>query len=90
MQEKSKSSVINKVLLEHSHLFIYTLSVVALMLYQQSWVVERSQGLQSLKYLLFKTMMKDNMRKRMYVCVWLGHFAVQQKLTQHCKSTILW
>ena len=34
-------------------------------------------------------MMEDNMRKRMYVCVWLGHFAVQQKLVQHCKSTIL-
>ena len=27
----------------------------------------------------------------MYVCmyVWLGHFAVQQKLTGHCKSTII-
>ena len=23
------------------------------------------------------------------VCVRLGHFAVQKKLTQHCKSTIL-
>ena len=21
--------------------------------------------------------------------VWLGHFAVQQKLTEHCKSTII-
>ena len=26
-------------------------------------------------------------RKRMYV--WLGHFAVQQKLTEHCKSSII-
>ena len=24
-----------------------------------------------------------------YICVWLGYYAVQQKLTQHCKSTIL-
>ena len=28
-----------------------------------------------------------------YVCIllykWLGHFAVQQRLTQHCKSTII-
>ena len=24
-----------------------------------------------------------------YVHVWLIHFAVQQKLTQHCKATIL-
>ena len=32
------------------------------------------------------------MRKRMCVCIyiyiWLGHFAVQQKLTEHCTSTI--
>ena len=32
--------------------------------------------------------MEDNMRKRMYKYVWLGHSAVQQKLTEHCKSTI--
>ena len=24
------------------------------------------------------------------VCIKLNHFAVQQKLAQHCKSTILW
>ena len=24
-----------------------------------------------------------------YIYIWLGHLAVQQKLTQHCKSTIL-
>jgi len=29
------------------------------------------------------------MRKRMYIYVGLGHFAVQQKLAQHTKSTIL-
>ena len=28
-------------------------------------------------------------KKRMYIYVQLNHFAVQQKLTQHCKSTIL-
>ena len=27
--------------------------------------------------------------KNTYIYVKLGHFAVQQKLTQHCKSTIL-
>ena len=27
-------------------------------------------------------------RKRMYIYVWLGHFAIEQKLAQHCKSTI--
>ena len=27
------------------------------------------------------------MVKRMYMDVWLAHFAVQQKLTDHCKST---
>ena len=26
--------------------------------------------------------------KRMYICVQLSHFAVQQRLTQRCKSTI--
>ena len=34
-------------------------------------------------------MIEDNMRKRMYIYVWLGHFAVQLKLAQHCRSTIL-
>ena len=24
-----------------------------------------------------------------YVCIWLIHFVVQQKLTQHCKTIIL-
>ena len=37
--------------------------------------------------------MKDNMRKRMCVCERererLGHFAVEQKLTEHRKSTII-
>ena len=28
-------------------------------------------------------MMEDNIRKRMSICIWLGHFAVQQKLAQH-------
>jgi len=34
-------------------------------------------------------MMEDNVRKRMYICVYLGHFTAQQKLTEHCKSTIM-
>ena len=35
--------------------------------------------------------MDDNVRKRtyyIYIYNW-GHFAVQQKLTEHCKSTIM-
>ena len=24
-----------------------------------------------------------------YVCIWLIHFVVQQKLTQHCKAIVL-
>ena len=32
---------------------------------------------------------RRRIRRRMYIGVWLSHFAVQQKLTQHCKSTIL-
>ena len=28
--------------------------------------------------------------KNIYIYVWLGHYAVQQKLTQHCKSTVLY
>ena len=35
------------------------------------------------------TMMGDNIGKGMYVYVWLGHFTVQQKLAQQCKSAIL-
>ena len=38
---------------------------------------------------LGQNMMEDNTRKGMYMYVWLGHFAVQQKLAQHCKSTII-
>ena len=34
-------------------------------------------------------MVEYGMRKRLYVCVGQGHYAVQQKLTQHCKSTLL-
>ena len=33
--------------------------------------------------------MEKNMKKRMYTCVQLSHFAVEQRLAQHCKSTIL-
>ena len=33
-------------------------------------------------------MTENNMRKRMCIYVRLGHFAVQQKFTEHCKSTI--
>ena len=29
------------------------------------------------------------MKKRVYMDAWLDHFAVQQKLTEHCKSTII-
>ena len=34
--------------------------------------------------------MEDNIRKGMYayVYIWLHQFAVQQKLAQHCKSTM--
>ena len=46
---------------------------------------------------LWCNMMEDNVKKRMCVCVyvythiyvWLGHFAVQQKLTEQCKATII-
>ena len=31
--------------------------------------------------------MEENTKKNVYMCI-LGHFAVQQKLTEHCKSTI--
>ena len=39
-------------------------------------------------------MMEDNVRKRkyiyIYICIyiWLGHFSIQQKLTEHYKSNI--
>ena len=38
---------------------------------------------------LEENMMENSMRKRVYMCLWLGHDAVQQKLAQRCKSTIL-
>ena len=34
------------------------------------------------------TIMEGNIKKGMKMYVWLGHFAVEQKLAQHCKSTI--
>ena len=39
--------------------------------------------------LLGENMMEDNTRKIMCVYIYIGHFAVQQKLLQHCKSTII-
>ena len=39
---------------------------------------------------LWWNMMEDNARKRMCVCVCMtGHSAVQKKLTEHCKSTVI-
>ena len=37
--------------------------------------------------ILCETIMEKNMKKQ--ICLQLGHFAVQQKLAQHCKSSIL-
>ena len=34
-------------------------------------------------------MMEDNVKKRMCMDLWLGQFAMQQKLTKHCKSIII-
>ena len=34
-------------------------------------------------------MRKESSKEWIYVYAWLIHFAVQQKLTQHCKSNIL-
>ena len=34
--------------------------------------------------------MDDNVKtNNVYGYVWLGHFAVQQKLTEHCKATLI-
>ena len=38
---------------------------------------------------LWQNMMEDNMRKRTYMYVWFGHFAVQKKLTEYCKLTVI-
>ena len=38
---------------------------------------------ETISNLLWQNMMEDNRRKRMYIYVRLGRFAVQQKLTQH-------
>ena len=45
--------------------------------------------LYSCKYVQSFAMTKDNMRKRVCIDVWLGHFAIQKKLTEQCKSTII-
>ena len=42
---------------------------------------------ENLSNLLGWIMTVDNIRKRMYIYVCLGHFAVQQNLTENCKST---
>ena len=36
---------------------------------------------------LWWNLMEDNVRKRMYICI-TGHFAVQQKLIEYCKSAM--
>ena len=38
---------------------------------------------------LWKNMIEDPMRKRMYLYLYLGHFVVQWKLTERCISTII-
>lgn len=42
--------------------------------------------------LLGQNMMEESVKKRMYICIFvgLGHYAAQQKVVQHCKSTILY
>ena len=42
----------------------------------------------SIPYTVMTHMGKES-KKRVVICIKLIHFAVQQKLTQHCKSTIL-
>ena len=37
----------------------------------------------------YRTGWKISEEKNLCVCTWPGHFAVQQKWTEHCKSTIL-
>lgn len=32
---------------------------------------------------------KEAQRERVYVCIWMIHAVVQQKLTQNCKAPIL-
>ena len=32
-------------------------------------------------------MMEGKVKRRMYMDVWLGHFAVKQKWTEHCELT---
>ena len=39
--------------------------------------------------LLGQNMMEDSMRKKKCIYACLGHFAVQWKLTRHCRSTLL-
>ena len=34
-------------------------------------------------------MMEDNVKKRIVIYILLGHSAVHQKLTEHCKSIII-
>ena len=38
---------------------------------------------------LWRNMMENNERRRECIYTWLGPFAVQQKLAEHCKSTII-
>ena len=62
-----------------------------------SEVLQPVQG--TLSSLLSQNMTEDSMRKRIHthththththIFTYLGHYAVQQKLTQHCKSNIL-
>jgi len=42
----------------------------------------------TLSGLLGGTRMEENIKTGMHIYVRQGHFAVQQKLAQHCKSTI--
>ena len=57
---------------------------------QNGWAMKScctAQG--TLSILLGQDMVDDSMGKRMYMCVYDWVTAVQQKLAQHCKSTII-
>ena len=43
----------------------------------------------STQYSVVNYMGKESIKRGLYVCVWLVHFAVQQKVSQHCKSNII-
>ena len=53
------------------------------------WINNKVLLYSTVSYIQYPVMDHDGgAYEKEYVCAWLSHFAIQQELTQHCKSSL--